>query len=330
MSIINREVKNACNLSMRPVLHWQRNKNFPTSTSQLIKMVNAGFTNFGYLRNDQGVNQNSNSVVNYADFSGSVGSMVRDADGNYVLDLSTNGSLNPVGYNHRLFKAYAYGKQADNSLINGFAADALASANFQDTVRTVFSQVAPDGLRGITLVNERNATGAAVQHAMVQRSQDRNNKWSALYFTGSTHGSPLTLGGRLCRWPHVAFPASEAEESQVLESVRNAATSRRNGDAPLAAIVIEPTQQSTGYVARKDFINALRSIANDFEAALVIDETSTGCYASGTGHFWQYTGHADYVSFGRRTQASGFFHANEDQVIVAGNENDVNLFDVIL
>lgn len=31
---------------------------------------------------------------------------------------------------------------------------------------------------------------------------------SALYFTGSTHGSPLTLGGMICGWPNVAYPKS--------------------------------------------------------------------------------------------------------------------------
>lgn len=139
LSIITRESKNATNLCLRPLLNYQRNRNFPTSTSQLIKMVNAGMSQFGYIKNDQAVNQNSNSVVNYVNFSDSVGSMVRDAEGNYVLDLSTNGSLNPVGYNHRLFKNYAYGKQSDNALINGFTADFVASADFQNTVRSVFS-----------------------------------------------------------------------------------------------------------------------------------------------------------------------------------------------
>ena len=50
------------------------------------------------------------------------------------------------------------------------------------------------------------------------------------------------------------------------------------------------------------FIDKLASIAEDFEAALVVDETGTGVGASGRG-FWQYSGSkADYVAFGKRSQ----------------------------
>ena len=72
----------------------------------------------------------------------------------------------------------------------------------------------------------------------------------------------------------------------------------------------------------------MKSIADDFGAALVVDETGTGCYASGNGRFWQYDGPASYVSFGKRTQVAGYFHKGED-IITAGNENDVKLFKVI-
>jgi len=41
---------------------------------------------------------------------------------------------------------------------------------------------------------------------------------------------------------------------------------------------------------------------------LIVDETNTGCGASGKG-FWQYSGPADYVAFGSRTQATGYFSA---------------------
>ena len=70
-----------------------------------------------------------------------------------------------------------------------------------------------------------------------------------------------------------------------MNEVRSALTGRCDGSKAVAAIVIEPTQQSTGYVASEAFIGGLRSIANDFEAALIVDETSTGCGASGKG-FW--------------------------------------------
>lgn len=104
---------------------------------------------------------------------------------------------------------------------------------------------------------------------------------------------------------------------------------KSKSDRPLAAIVIEPTQQSTGKVVNQQFIRDLHSIAKDFEAALVVDETSTCCFASGSGHFWQYYGSADYVTFGKRTQVAGFY-SDGNHIRVAGNENDVNLFGAIV
>lgn len=163
---------------------------------------------------------------------------------------------------------------------------------------------------------------------MIERSQDSNNGWSALYFKGSNHGSPLTLGGRICGWPSVEYPASLNDEARILEEVRNAVNDKRKSATPIAAIVIEPTQQSTGYQVSNSFIKTLKSIASDNDSALVVDETSTGCFASATGHFWQFNGEADYVTFGKRTQAAGFFHSAEG-IKLAGNENDIRLFQLI-
>lgn len=162
---------------------------------------------------------------------------------------------------------------------------------------------------------------------MLQRA-GADHGWSALYFSGSTHGSPLTLGGMICGWPNVSYPSSQADEAQILEQVRSVVGEKRASASPIAAIVIEPTQQSTGYVASDSFISALKSIASDFEAALVVDETSTGCGASGKG-FWQYQGPtADYVAFGKRTQVTGYF-SHTPGVNVGGNESDAHLFSAI-
>ena len=111
--------------------------------------------------------------------------------------------------------------------------------------------------------------------------RDTSHGQSALYFEGSTHGSPLTLGGMICGWPKVSYPTSEADESRVLESVRSTV---KSAQTPVSAIVIEPTQQSTGFKVSDKFIQDLYSIARENDAALVVDETSTSCHA--TGNFW--------------------------------------------
>ena len=98
----------------------------------------------------------------------------------------------------------------------------------------------------------------------------------------------------------VEYPSAESEESKILESVRSCMTNGATTATPFAAIVIEPTRQSTGHSVSDGFIDKLSGIAEDFDAALVVDETGSGCGASGSG-FWQYKGHkADYVVFGKR------------------------------
>lgn len=167
--------------------------------------------------------------------------------------------------------------------MNPCASDSVSSATLGAKVKSTLGAVAPQGMEGITLVGTMNGTAAAVKHAMLERESE--NGFSALYFNGSSHGSPLTLGGMICGWPKANYPTSASEESQILESVRNTLAERSNSGTPVAAIVIEPTQQSSGYVASDTFMDGLRSITGDFEAALVVDETSTGCGASGKG-FW--------------------------------------------
>jgi L-lysine 6-transaminase len=73
----------------------------------------------------------------------------------------------------------------------------------------------------------------------------------------------------------------------------------------------------------------LRRICNDFESALVLDETNTCFGASGSG-FWQHNSEADpdYLAFGKRTQVTGFFSKTEGDVL-GGYENDLKLFEAI-
>jgi 4-aminobutyrate aminotransferase-like enzyme len=65
-------------------------------------------------------------------------------------------------------------------------------------------------------------------------------------------------------------------------------------------------QSTTGNVASDKFLAELRSLTRENEAALIVDATETGCGATGKS-FWGFEGEADYLVFGKRTQADGFF-----------------------
>ena len=100
--------------------------------------------------------------------------------------------------------------------------------------------------------------------------------------------------------------------------MRSTLQSKREASSPVAAILIEPTNAQSGHVASAGFIRELMKLARENDAALIVDEQGTGCGASGAG-FWQSNQSADYVTFGRRTQVSGYF--SKDQ----GKPSDISL-----
>jgi len=237
---------------------------------------------------------------------------VQDVNGNVLLDLSSMENQ-PLGHNHAAFLKAGHNKDWDPYLINsGLAADSIASGNFAERVQNALSSVAPKGLPAVTLTEGRSAVEHGIYEAMWERGSD--NKFTALDFNGSFHGNSLVLtqfahpnmSMNSLGWPSHEYPSSQSEESQALEQIRASLQEKRAAGSPVAAVVIEPTNWQTGHSVSEGFINELKRVANAEEAALIVDETNTGCGASGQG-FWQYNGPADYVAFGKRSQVTGFF-----------------------
>lgn len=54
-------------------------------------------------------------------------------------------------------------------------------------------------------------------------------------------------------------------------------------------------------------------MTSDSQSALIVDATETSCGATGKS-FWGYTGEADYLVFGKRSQIEGFFSTSESKV----------------
>ena len=163
LQIIIRETKAYYAFAKRPVLNYMRKSAFPSSQATSARVVDQSMSNLGYSQNDANVHQNASQIINFVDFSKSKGNYIVDADGNTMLDASANGELNPLGYNHDLHMKAISGAEFDNSIINGFAADQISSANFEELVKETLGSVAPGAvLDGVTLVNAQNATGQAV------------------------------------------------------------------------------------------------------------------------------------------------------------------------
>lgn len=101
----------------------------------------------------------------------------------------------------------------------------------------------------------------------------------------------MTMG-----WPCLKYPTSQDQESETLDKVRSSLKSNAVG-----AVIVEPVNWQTGAVMSSQLIDRIGVLAHESNADLIVDETNTGCGATGTG-FWAYTGsQADYVTFGKRT-----------------------------
>ncbi|MBN1755938.1 L-lysine 6-transaminase [bacterium] len=111
--------------------------------------------------------------------------------------------------------------------------------------------------------------------------------------------------------PKIAFPLNEENlrrveelEQQSLNQIKEALT--RYGD-DIAAIIIEPIQAEGGdHHFRPEFLQSLRTIADESELMLIYDEIQTGMGLTGT--LWAYeqlSPPPDILAFGKKSQICG-------------------------
>lgn len=111
--------------------------------------------------------------------------------------------------------------------------------------------------------------------------------------------------------PKVTFPLNEgnlarvkAEEELAITQIKDAFS---NNTDDIAAIILEAVQGEGGdNHFRKEFWQALRQLADENEAMLIIDEVQTGVGLTGKMWAHQYFVEPDMISFGKKMQVCGF------------------------
>jgi 4-aminobutyrate aminotransferase-like enzyme len=127
-----------------------------------------------------------------------------------------------------------------------------ATGDITARVQKILGSVAPAGNKSITLTGGSNAAEQAIFEAIIERGA--NQRYSVLGFEGQCHGDSLVFAqfahpshSMSLGWPTIAYPTSASAEEQSLSAVKKALDQKREQGNPVAAIIIEPTNSSTGH-----------------------------------------------------------------------------------
>jgi L-lysine 6-transaminase len=113
--------------------------------------------------------------------------------------------------------------------------------------------------------------------------------------------------------PYINFPYSDANHEDLLQreqlSVAQIRKAFEDNKDDVCAIIIEPVQSEGGdNHVRKEFLEKLRELADEYEALLIYDEVQTGVGL--TGKFWCHehfgeNARPDILAFGKKMQVCG-------------------------
>jgi L-lysine 6-transaminase len=118
--------------------------------------------------------------------------------------------------------------------------------------------------------------------------------------------------------PYMNFPYSDANHEDLLQreqlSVAQIRKAFEDNKDDVCAIIIEPVQSEGGdNHVRKEFLEKLRELADEYEAMLIYDEVQTGVGL--TGKFWCHEhfgpkARPDILAFGKKMQVCGILCSN--------------------
>ena len=271
------------------------------------------------------------------DLRRSQGSYLVDAkDGKSYLDFFTFVASSPVGLNHPKMTTPEFLEKLARVAVNKPSLSDIYASEQAEFLET-FSRVAIPAylphaffIEGGALGNE-NALKTAFDWKIRKnfaRGYREERGGQVIHFRQCFHGRTgytLSLTNTepvktdlypKFHWPRVhnpvvRFPLTEESIAQV---VREEETSlgqikeafRANKD-DIAAIIIEPIQGEGGdNHFRPEFFRALRQMADENEAMLIVDEVQTGIAMTGKMWAHQHFVEPDMLSFGKKMQVCGF------------------------
>ena len=262
--------------------------------------------------------------------------MVDGSSGKELLDLFSFFATQPVAYNHPKINNPAFREKMGRIAIHRPTLSDIYVPEFAEFVET-FARIAGKGYFSHYFFIEGGAMGVenALKAAMdwkVLKNLKRNKGEKGnkiIHFKDAFHGrSGYTVSMTNTSsakkhkyfakldWPRVSspmlkFPITDdvleqtiAREKQTVQEIKNALT--KNPDE-IAALILEPIQCEGGdHHFRKEFFEQLRSLADENEFLLILDEVQTGIGITGKMWGFEHFGVVpDLISFGKKVQVAG-------------------------
>jgi 4-aminobutyrate aminotransferase/(S)-3-amino-2-methylpropionate transaminase len=222
------------------------------------------------------------------------GSAVTDVDGNVLLDFIGGIGVNAFGHSHPAI-VRAIQQQVERASVGSFTSEARV-----ELVERLAAHAPAPGLHRLQLYS----SGSEAVESALRLAKSHTGKWEFVSFWGGFHGKtlgslslmgssfkdnlgPFAPGSHLVpyadcyrcpvglEYPSCGIACAELARKQIKQSSAGA----------VAAVIVEPMQGTAGNVIPpNEFLEAVRSIADELGALLIADEMITGF--GRTGRYW--------------------------------------------
>jgi 4-aminobutyrate aminotransferase-like enzyme len=239
------------------------------------------------------------------------GSAVTDVDGNTLIDIIGGIGVNGLGHSHPAY-VKAIQAQVENASVGSFTSEARVN---------LFEQMAEHRPAPALHRVQLYSSGAEAVESALRLAKSYTGKYEFVSFSGGFHGKTMgvlsLMGsdfknsyGPMVPGSHIA-PYADCYRCPLklsypscglacVEAIRQ--NVKYNSSGKVAAFLIEPMQGTAGNVIPpKEFLPAVKQVAREFEAVLIVDEMITGF--GRTGEYWgsQHSGvEPDIVTLGKQ------------------------------
>ncbi len=239
------------------------------------------------------------------------GSAVTDADGNILIDIIGGIGVNALGHSHPEF-VHAIQAQVEKASVGSFTSAARVN---------LLEQLAEHRPSPSLHRAQLYSSGAEAVESALRLAKSHTEKYEFVSFSGGFHGKTMgvlsLMGsafkngfGPMVPGSHIA-PYADCYRCPLklnydscglacIEATRQQIKQNSNGN--IAAFLIEPMQGTAGNVIPpKEFLPAVKEVAREFGALLIVDEMITGFGRCGTYWGSEHSGvEPDIVTLGKQ------------------------------